>query len=142
MSWGGSKTNGSFQNHSNPLEIVITWCYRKPFHIVPGFILCFIPLKTIRFCIINPYGHTMLIFKIFCSAIFRENVWKINKKRTYTAFFYSFRFYVYMGNIGKMSTWYDTFPLILAKVDSNHGRLLLLSEFQRSCLWLLWSLNG
>ena len=26
------ETNGSFQNHPNSLEIVITWCYRKPFH--------------------------------------------------------------------------------------------------------------
>ena len=28
------ETNGSFQNHPNSLEIVITWCYRKPFYIV------------------------------------------------------------------------------------------------------------
>ena len=27
-------TNGSFQNHPNSFEIVITWCYRKPFHTV------------------------------------------------------------------------------------------------------------
>ena len=25
-------TNGCFQNHPNSLEIVITWCYGKPFH--------------------------------------------------------------------------------------------------------------
>ena len=28
------ETNGSFQNHPNSLEIVTTWCYRKPFYIV------------------------------------------------------------------------------------------------------------
>ena len=37
MSWGGSEngveTNGSFQNHPNSLEIVITWRYHKPFYI-------------------------------------------------------------------------------------------------------------
>ena len=27
------ETKGSFQNHPNSLEIVITWCYRKPFYI-------------------------------------------------------------------------------------------------------------
>ena len=28
------ETNGSFQNQPNLLEIVYTWCYRNPFHIV------------------------------------------------------------------------------------------------------------
>ena len=30
----GVETNNSLQNHPNSLEIVITWCYRKPFRIV------------------------------------------------------------------------------------------------------------
>ena len=42
--------NGSFQNHPNTLEIVITWCYRKPFHII--FPPCKVSISCC-WCIVN-----------------------------------------------------------------------------------------
>ena len=44
------ETNGSFQNHSNSLEIVITWCYRKPFYILLSWVDDLYYLWLVAFC--------------------------------------------------------------------------------------------
>ena len=57
------ETNGFFQNHPNSLEIVIKWCYRKPFYIV--FPPCKVSNPTYMKCLFflgNPSSVSTVIF--------------------------------------------------------------------------------
>ena len=63
------ETNSSFQNHPNSLETVITFCYRKPFHIVG---------ELLHFCVCTfkvPLSALLVVLSIdSCTVIMNPEV--------------------------------------------------------------------
>ena len=61
-----------FQNHPNSLEIVITWCYRKPFHIKP---CCFLIIRVwvkvpiLTPCDLTQYNTSACVLRMGCKAV-------------------------------------------------------------------------